>query len=111
METERHYCKYIIHKSIRHCLICYESKSCILYMNIVYAFIIIDLICERCMETEKHYCKYLIHRSIRHCLIYYESKSCILYMNIVYAFIIIDLICERCMEQKGITVNILYTGV
>ena len=57
METERHYCKYIIHKSIRHYLIYYESKSCILYMNIVYAFIIIDLICERCMEPERHYCK------------------------------------------------------
>ena len=47
MATERHYCKYIIHRSISHCLIYYGSKSCILYMNIVFAFIIIDLImCE-----------------------------------------------------------------
>ena len=33
-----------------YCLIYGESKLFILYMNIVYAFIIIDLICVRCME-------------------------------------------------------------
>ena len=34
------YCKNLIHRSIRHSLIYYESKLCIMYMNIVYAFII-----------------------------------------------------------------------
>ena len=77
-----------------YCLIYYESELFILYMNIGYAFIIIDLICVRCMETEKHYCKCIIHRSIMYCLIYYESELFILYMNIGYALIIIDLMCE-----------------
>ena len=65
-------------------------------MHIVYAFIIIDLICFRCMETEKHYCKWIIHRSIMYCLIYYGTKLFLVYMNIVYACIIIDVIymCE-----------------
>ena len=69
-------------------------------MNTVYAFIIIDLICVRCLETVKHSGKYLIHRSIMYCLVYYESKLFIVYMNIVYAFIIIDVICVRCMETE-----------
>ena len=90
METEKHYCKDLIHRSIMYCLIYYESKLCTLY-----AFIIIDLIsCVRCMETDKHYCKYLIYRSIMYCLIYYESKLFIVYMNIVCAFNIIDVMCE-----------------
>ena len=50
--TENHYWKYVIHRSIMYCFIYGESKLFILYMNIVYAFIIIDLICVRCMETE-----------------------------------------------------------
>ena len=115
METEKHYCKYIIHRSIMYCLIYCESKLFILYMNIVYAFIIIDLICVRCMETETHYCKYIIHSlSIMYCLIYCECKLFILYINIVYAFIILDLICVRISDawkQRSIIVNILYTGV
>ena len=40
-----------------YCLIYYESKLFIVYMNIVCAFIIIDVIWVRCKETEKHYCK------------------------------------------------------
>ena len=52
-----------------YCLIYCESKLCVLYMNIVYAFIIIDLIRVRCMKTEKHYCKYLIHGNVMYCLI------------------------------------------
>ena len=94
METEKHYCKYLIHRHVMYCLIYYEIKLFI--VNIVYAFIIIDLICLRCMETEKHYCKCIIHRSIMYCLIYYGTKLFIVYMNIVYAFIIIDVIymCE-----------------
>ena len=70
-------------------------------MNIVYAFIIIDLICLRCTETDKHYCKCIIHRSIMYCLFYYGTKSFIVYMNTVYAFIIIDVICVRCIYIKG----------
>ena len=73
-----------------YCLIYYEINLFI--VNIVYAFIIIDLICLRCMETEKHYCKCIIHRSIMYCLIYYGTKLFIVYMKIVYAFIIIDVI-------------------
>ena len=46
METEKHYCKFIIHRSIMYCLIYYESELFILYMNIGYAFIIINLMCE-----------------------------------------------------------------
>ena len=72
------------------------------YMNIVYAFIIIDLICVRCLETLKHSGKYLIHRSIMYCFVYYESKLFIVYMIIVYAFIIIDVICVRCMETEKV---------
>ena len=64
-----------------YCLIYCESKLFILYMNIVYAFIIIDLIRVRCMETEKHYCKYLIHRNVMYCLIYYDCNLFIVYMN------------------------------
>ena len=56
METDKHYCKCIIHRSIMYCLIYYGTKLFIVYMNIVYAFILIDLMCVRCMETEKHYC-------------------------------------------------------
>ena len=52
------------------------------YMNIGYAFIIIDLICVRCMESEKLYCKYIIYRSIMYCLIYYETKLCTLSMHL-----------------------------
>ena len=73
-----------------YCLIYYEIKLFI--VNIVYAFIIIDLICLRCMETEKHCCKCIIHRSIMYCLIYYGTKLIIVYMKIVYASIIIDVI-------------------
>ena len=80
-------------------------------MNIDYAFVIIDLICERCMETQKITVNILYTGVLRHCLIYYESKSCILYMNIVYAFVIIDLICDRCMETQKIIAKTLYTGV
>ena len=78
-------------------------------MNIVY--IIIDIICVRCMEQRIIIGHNVIHRSIMYCLIYGESKLFILYMNIVYAFIILDLICVRCMEQRIIIGNMLYTGV
>ena len=63
-------------------------------MHIVYAFIIIYLICVRCLETLKHSGKYIIHRSIMYCLVYHESKLFIVYMNIVCAFNIIDVMCE-----------------
>ena len=65
-----------------YCLIYYESKLFIVYMNIVYAFIIIDVIWVRCLETDKNYCKYLIHRSIIYCLIYCESKLRTLSMHL-----------------------------
>ena len=66
-----------------YCLIYGESKLFILYMNIGYAFIIIDLIsCVRCMDTEKHYCKYIIHRSMIYCPIYCESKLRTLSMHL-----------------------------
>ena len=39
-----------------YCLVYYESNLFIVYMNIVYAFIIIDVICVRCMEKDKLYC-------------------------------------------------------
>ena len=34
METEKHYCKYLIYRSIMYCLIYYESKLCTLSMHL-----------------------------------------------------------------------------
>ena len=86
--TENHYWKYVIHRSIMYCFIYGESKLFILYMNIVYAFIIIDLIsCVRFMETDIsiivnilytgvwYIAPFTVKVSYEHCLCIYNNWS------------------------------------